>query len=417
MADIPVNYTGKVCGMNVTSQIGFPLEADYWSMWPWEGWIRPQIDYAYAVGAGVIRIIGDVTVVNSGTISQARYNQRLQQFTAYCISLGMSVYYTGCATYGTDGTNNGTTSMSDSAIAGIIVSNIGSITGVSGAPDYTANIIGCDLVQEANANMTAGRCNNIYSLVKPNVTATLGCTFSTAGPQPDATWIASIINSCDYLDYHIYPQVYGSINSQPTPTDFTNGVMTTYPNKDLLFGEGGCSYSGPPTGSGIAPWAGGSAGVTAWTTGFAALGTMSGSHARGAMAWSVFEQDSDAHNQYGFFDAAGPLTPLTANYIYPWVRGWSTSAGPNTPPAPVMPQNRGLLLCSPKACSNDYTGVKFFRNGVLIATQSMGLYDDSANVLPGQQYTYTAKITTASHGDSAASSPLVWSIPSTRVRP
>ena len=47
------------------------------------------------------------------------------------------------------------------------------------------------------------------------------------------------------------------------------------------------------------------------------------------------------------------------------------------------------------------------------ATQQL---DDSANVIPGQQYSYTAKVTTASHGDSAASSALTWSLPSTRAR-
>lgn len=400
MTDVVVNFTGKVCGINLTSQPGFPLEASYWSMWPWTDYIRKQIDYGYSLGARVFRLIGDVTVAANNIISQEVYNARTQQLAAYIVSLGCSLYYTGCATYGTDGTDNGTTALSDATIASVINSNIGSITGVSGAPDYSANIIGCDIVQEANANLSAARVNNIYSLVKPNVKSPIGCTFSTTDTAPNTTWLNSIIGSCDFLDLHIYPQSYG-INNQPTITDINNW-MANWPTKDFLFGEGGSGLNNT------------SGQCAAWLSGLAGLGEMAGTHARGAMAWSVQDQSSsDPFQQYGFFD--GSWTARTAQYLYPWVIGWSSAASPSAPTTPIIPHD-AVLLVNPKGCSTDYTGVKFFRDGSLIATVTSGYFDDSANVLPGHQYTYTAKVTTASHGDSAASAGLVWSLPPSKCR-
>jgi hypothetical protein len=400
MADVPVNFTGKVSGINLTSQPGSPMESAYWAAWPWNDWIRKQIDYGVSVGAVTFRLIGDVTVVTNNLISQTVYNARTQQLAAYIVSLGCSMYYTGCATYGTDGTDNGTTALSDSTIASVINSNIGSITGVSGAPDYSANILGCDIVQEANANLSAGRVNNIYSLVKPNVKSPIGCTFSTTDTYPNTTWLNSIIGSCDYLDLHIYPQSYG-INNQPTPSNI-NTWMANWPTKDFLFGEGGCGLNNT------------SGQCAAWLTGLAALGTMAGTHARGAMAWAVQDQNSSLNTQqYGFFD--GSWTARTAQFLYPWVIGWGTAASPTAPTTPVCLHD-AVILVSPLSCSTDYTGVKFFRNGTLVATNASGYFDDSANVVPGTQYTYTAKVTTGSHGDSAASNPLVFSLPPSRTR-
>src|SRR6266568_3125138 len=104
---IAVNFAGKVKGVSLTSKPGRPLESAYWIEWDWTGWIRPQIDGALGLGANTARLIGDVAMVISGAISQATYNARLQEIVKYCVDNGLAYYYTGCAPYGTDGTNNG----------------------------------------------------------------------------------------------------------------------------------------------------------------------------------------------------------------------------------------------------------------------------------------------------------------------
>lgn len=308
MADVAVNFTGKVCGANLTSKPGAPLESAYWLEWDWAGWIRKQVQYAQSLGANTIRLIGDVTVVNGGSLTQGQYNTRTQQLVAYCVQQGLGVYYTGCATYGTDGVDNGTVALSDATIAGIINSNVVSIT--SGATDYRQWIIGADIVQEANANMTAARVNNLYSLIKSSVPSPIGCTFSTSAIVPDATWIASIAGSLDYLDYHIYPQVYG-INAPPSQANFTNGPRTTYPTKDLLIGEFGCAESYTTTQ------------VSSWLSNAFGIGNMADSHMRGGMWWSVQDQDTVTSNQYGAFNASWVSR---AHMITPIVTGEASAA-------------------------------------------------------------------------------------------
>src|SRR6266566_894356 len=95
----PVNFAGKVKGVNLTFKPGAPLERAYWIEWDWSGWIRPQVDCAIALGANAIRILGDVAMVLSGGMPQATYNARLQQLMAYCVENHLALYYTGCATY------------------------------------------------------------------------------------------------------------------------------------------------------------------------------------------------------------------------------------------------------------------------------------------------------------------------------
>src|SRR2546429_3540278 len=65
-----VNFPGKVKGVSLTSKPGRPLESAYWSEWDWNGWIRPQIDCAIALGANTARLVGDVAMVTSGALSQ-----------------------------------------------------------------------------------------------------------------------------------------------------------------------------------------------------------------------------------------------------------------------------------------------------------------------------------------------------------
>lgn len=388
MTDVAVNFTGKVRGFNLTSKPGHPLESDYWAEWDWTGWIRKQIDYAASLGSNVVRIIGDVTVVDSGSITQNTYNTRMQQFVDYCVSLGISVYYTGCATYGTDGVSNGTTALSDATIAGIINSNIGSITGASGAPDYSAYIIGCDIVQEANANLNNTRVNNIYSLVKPNVPSSIGCTFSNSNPMTSTGWMNLIINSCDFLDYHIYPGSYGGIGNCPTPTTVTNSLRATYPTKEILFGEGGASQGFT------------SQQVNDWIAGLATIGNMADAKVRGQMTWAVQDQGTQTDQKYGAFLAA--WTPRS-DVVLPFVRGLGGTTGTPVAPTKLRLTPSGLLVWDPTGCSSIWDSTRLYRNGSQIVDQSYCLYDDSAS-WPSATSPYRYQVTAVAAGVESARS-------------
>jgi hypothetical protein len=384
MADVPVNFTGKVCGVNLTSKPTHPKESAYWIEWDWAGWIRKQIDYSMAMGANAIRLIGDVAMVLNSQLSQATYNTRLAQFVAYCADNNLSIYYTGCANYDTNGADNGNIAAYNAnaqGFADVIKSQIAYICGGAGG-DYTTSILGVDIFQEANAWNNATGVNNLYSLIKSFVPASIGCTFSTSNPTSTA-WLTSIIGSCDYIDWHVYPQVLG-IGNETTTAQVTAGPRTTYPDKDIIFGEGGADRGA---------WS--AIQVENWYAGLSTLGMMSDSKVRGAMMWATTDQD----DLYGAFDST--WTPRT-EILLPWVKGSATSASPLAPPPPYMLDN-GLVIVNPRGTSTDYAGVKIYRDGELIASPVAGIFDDSADFVLGD--VYTAKITTASNGDSAMSEP------------
>jgi hypothetical protein len=326
-----VNFAGKVKGVSLTSKPGRPLESAYWIEWDWTGWIRPQIDCAIALGANTARLVGDVAMVASGALSQATYNARLQQVVKYCVDNGLAYYYLGCAPYGTDGANNGTLATPDAQIASVINSNIAAIT--SGSADFRANIIGADLVSEANAGFSAARVNNIYSLVRPNVPAIIPCTFGTSGALPDSSWLNSISGSCDFIDPHIYPQVYGGINNFP-PASAISALHAAFPNKEILFGEGGIDTSQFT-----------SVQVMDWIKNLTSLADMP--IARGALLWAAQDQQTSTE-RYGAFDSnwhprasiAGPWLKWCRLPYLPVPR--SSPDGITIPPAASISDGGGI---------------------------------------------------------------------------
>src|ERR1051326_3176441 len=108
-SDVAISFAGKVRGANLTTKPGYPLPSAMWVAWDWNGWIRPQLDCAVALGCNAVRLMGDTAMVMKGTLSQATYNARWRQFVAYCASQGLAVYYTGCSPYDTNGADKGTT--------------------------------------------------------------------------------------------------------------------------------------------------------------------------------------------------------------------------------------------------------------------------------------------------------------------
>lgn len=300
--DGSINFAGKVRGANLTTKPGSPHLSAMWAAWDWDGWIRPQVDCAVALGCNAVRLMGDVAMVMNGTISQSTYSARWQQFVAYCVSQGLAIYYTGSSPYDTNGRSNGNVAAYNSsprAFADVINKTVAAVT--SGSSDYTASIIAIDVMQEANAWGNAEGVRNLYRLIRPFVPNAIPCTFSTSLAAQNTPWIASIISACDFLDYHVYPQTYG-INGQPAEAVFSDGPRAVYPNKDILFGEGGASSTmyRPEQ-------------VATWLNRLASLGNMADPRIRGSLMWALQDQDE----QYGAFDGNWNPRPWIAG---PWIR-------------------------------------------------------------------------------------------------
>jgi hypothetical protein len=370
----PVNFAGKVKGVNLTSKPGAPSPRAYWTEWDWSGWIRPQIDCAIALGANAIRIIGDVAMVLNGGMRQATYNARLLQLIAYCADNRLALYYTGCSPYDTNGADNGTTASYNSnprAFIAVLASNLGALT--SGTTDYTTSIIGCDLVQEANVWGNATTVNVIYSALRPLVPPTIPCTFSASVRMEDRRWIDSIAGSCDFLDYHIYPQLY-AIDSGPTVAT-VSAVRAAYPDREILFGEGGID-SGAYT----------PAQVEAWIHGL--INIADSMDSRGALLWAAQDQD----RPYGAFDSrwnpratiAGPWLKWCRLSYLPVPRG--SSDGTTIPPAASINAAGGIwtlgatvkrdkqVLLNGAAAAGGQAVLLSWKNGQIKAQNSLGAW-------------------------------------------
>lgn len=300
MADVAVNWPGKIKGANLTSKPTHEMESAYWIEWDWQGWIKPQIDYALALGCNVVRLIGDVAMVINAQISQSTYNQRLAQIVRYCADQGIGYYYTGAATYGTNGTDNGDIGAYNAgpqAWADVVKSNIAYVCGGAGG-DFTTTIIGNDIMQEAQSWGNVGGVADLYAKIKPFMPASIGCTFSIVTPTYDA-WISSTVAYCDYLDMHVYPQIL-NITGMLSPSWVTAHPRTDYPNKDLLFGEGGANSGQNPSGTTTGHTSYSLTQVANWYNDYATLGMMSDAKVRGAMMWASQDQD----DMYGAFDGS-----------------------------------------------------------------------------------------------------------------
>jgi hypothetical protein len=371
---VPVNFAGKVKGVNLTSKPGAPAPRAYWTEWEWSGWIRPQIDCAIALGANAIRIIGDVAMVLNGGIRQATYNARLQQLMSYCAENRLSLYYTGCSPYDTNGADNGTIAAYNSssrAFIGVLASNVGSVT--AGSTDYTSSILGCDLVQEANAWGNTAAMNAIYAALRPLVPPAIPCTFSASVRMQDSRWIESIAASCDFLDYHIYPLLYG-IDAEPTAATLS-AVRAAYPDRDILFGEGGIDSGAYSAGQ-----------VEAWIHGL--INIADSMDSRGAMLWAAQDQDQP----YGAFDSrwnprasiAGPWLKWCRLSYLPPPRG--SREGATIPPAASINAAGGIwtlgetvnrdkqVLLNGASAAGGQAVLLSWKNGQIKAQNSLGAW-------------------------------------------
>lgn len=195
------------------------------------GWVKNSIDYGCGNGLGLncIRIQGSPDAI--GTITQATYNARWQQICDYAGQLGVYVY--PCGGWGVE-----CGAMSDAAISANIISMLGALDGYP-------NVIGCDLLQEANQTfkLTPARIRTIYNDVKATtdfpLTYSTSLTMSNTGGDTAWEWLITIlgVDYLDYFDFHCYSPRYNLNN--PIPSSFFNQWISAYPTRDIILGEFG----------------------------------------------------------------------------------------------------------------------------------------------------------------------------------
>jgi hypothetical protein len=296
---IPDNV--RIRGGNLTIEANVGGWDHFWGAnYNWAGWIKPQIDAATVLGANCIRIIGGPTTIIQGATTRAVYLARQKQFIEYCLNQGVYVY--GCAgdwiqySFWTSDWNG---AVKDEMVA------------------YAAflhnypNIIGIDVNQEGFYGRPSGWTDQQihdqnqlwFTAIRAVTDIPLTCSQPTPN-IPDVTEWADSVNIkkmaayADYLDFHVY---YDAVLSD-TVQAFADAPL------QFLIGETGANIG-----------MGSSAMAARYT---AIKNLLDTGRFRGALQWSIGNQDTTPSGDYGMYDSS--FVPRT--YVTDVFQTWTKTA-------------------------------------------------------------------------------------------
>lgn len=242
MGALRIPGTRKLLGFNIAPKQDHLAAADvYGAMileWDWDGWIKKQIDFCAGnrLGLNCCRLIGGQMGVLSGLYTQDYYDSKLRQLVEYCQSLGVHFYATGLGKSAYSALASGTTPMA--TLAATLATTLRMLQGYS-------NVIGCDVIQEANDGGLLPNDASIITLLgllrAAGVTLPLTCStaetnLTSAGTAP---WIYAMAANFDYIDIHHY--------TYPCTQQQFDALRAAYPSQDILMGEFGRAKSAGAT--------------------------------------------------------------------------------------------------------------------------------------------------------------------------
>lgn len=192
---------------------------DLWRLWDWDNWVKPQIDYALALGCNLFGAIGDVYGVANGTITRAAYRDMQMQLAGYLLSKG--AYYLPCCANVCSYVDYG---LSAAAYADVCLDYLLPLQALG-------NSVGVYVIDEpyfgSFADGYIGECSR---LIKAG-----GCTLPrTVGLGDDSwarTFITANLDQIDFFSIHIF--------TYPCANTYLDYYLTTYPSMDVLIGSTG----------------------------------------------------------------------------------------------------------------------------------------------------------------------------------
>ena len=178
-----------------------------WRAWDWNGWIKPQIDDAAAIG-NAIRFFGNTHCIAQGNITQATYLAQWRQVLDYSLAKGLFIYPCGGD-----------------------LGHWGNFTWAQSVALYTAwanmlstypNVVGVDITNEAWGQMSPANVGpttynqpesyvDLLAALGGIVRSEAGLRIAHSFPLADSSWwtlstapIPALFEMSDFLDYHIY---------------------------------------------------------------------------------------------------------------------------------------------------------------------------------------------------------------------
>lgn len=247
--------------------------------WDWDGWIKPQIDLLIGnqIGLNCCRIISGVMGVHLGLYTQEYLNSRMRQLIEYCQAYGVHFYVAG----------TGKSSYAQEPVSvSQLAESIGSMLRM--AQTYP-NVIGADLVQEANvaaAPNDAFLVSLLANLRASGVTLPLTCSTyeSNLSSAATAPWIYAMAPYFDFIDIHNY--------TYPIGMQAYDALRAAFPDKDILMGEFGRAKDNAAD-----------ARVTDLRQALD-LANSGDPRIRGGLLWAATDQDTVPANQWGVYTAS-----------------------------------------------------------------------------------------------------------------
>lgn len=273
---------GRIRGTNIVVQLDLGWQ-HLWPTWPWDSWIKPQIDNGILAGANCFRLLGSYKAIADGTMTQATYLAHWDQVLAYTQSLGVYMYVC-CG--GDFGTNYGGTFYTQAFIAAQALA-------VSHICSKYRHVVAMDLVSEQPAWYGANGYDVYWGIKKAHPEMPLT---SSVFPNNQSQCIPSAGNGlalvspyADFLDLHLYPHLL------PLASDFFDGYFAVT-DKLLMIGEFGAAATATPIYDAV----------------ITAMGHTSpgGQSIAGCCQWACTDQETADQGHFGLYDAS--FAPRTA---------------------------------------------------------------------------------------------------------
>jgi len=281
MGKIRTPTTAKILGFNIAPKLSYGTARPFENLfieWDWDGWIKKQIDYCAGnnIGLNACRLIGGQMGVVDGMYTQSYYDSRMTQLVEYCRSLGIYYYATG---FGKSAYNAIAPATSMSVVAATLSTTLRVLQAYP-------NVIGCDVIQEANGayNPSDASLIELLGLLRGSgVTLPLTCSTAEINVSSAATapWLYAMAGNFDFIDIHNY--------TYPVTMQAFDVVLAAFPDKDILMGEFGRAQN-------IAE-----ASRLVDLRQMLDLANSGNPRLRGAVFWAATDQDTVSSNQWGLY--------------------------------------------------------------------------------------------------------------------
>lgn len=262
--------------------------------WDWNGWVKPQIDYACGngIGCNFITMLGSQEGVALGYFPQSYQDDKVEQIVDYCNSLGVHVLVAGGGPQSPLISAILTSTVTVSQLAGIETATINRIS-------KYPNVVGYGMIQESTASGINTFLANLSTEVRQRtggvlpLTCSANCVntaFDTPTPGPTGEdWLlnTSFGRMAQYFDFIAVNIYFRTLDSS-----WFNQFLTAFPQHDIIINECGRPLSATP------------AQQASDYDQYMRMANATDPRVRGVLLWAISDQQTITGERWGFYSDA-----------------------------------------------------------------------------------------------------------------